>query len=55
MAPKYGPTYEKDDWVFCFHGPILYKARVLSVEQLDSKDKKAGYRYRVHYKGWKNT
>ncbi|KAI4188074.1 MAG: hypothetical protein L6R41_002376 [Letrouitia leprolyta] len=44
--------YEKDEKVLCFHGELLYEAKILEVEQdTDTKS----YRYRIHYKGWKNT
>lgn len=35
----------------------MYEAKIIDVEPRESKgdDKKAGFRYKVHYKGWKNT
>lgn len=50
MQPK--QHYEKDEKVLCFHGELLYEAKILEVEQ-DTETK--SYRYRIHYKGWKNT
>ncbi|KAL9002320.1 MAG: hypothetical protein Q9188_004743 [Gyalolechia gomerana] len=50
MQPK--QNYEKDDKVLCFHGELLYEAKILEVEQ-DTETK--SFRYRIHYKGWKNT
>lgn len=44
--------YEKDEKVLCFHGELLYEAKILDVEQ-DTETK--SFRYRIHYKGWKNT
>ncbi|KAL8718468.1 MAG: hypothetical protein Q9225_004399 [Loekoesia sp. 1 TL-2023] len=44
--------YEKDEKVLCFHGELLYEAKILEVEQ-DTETK--SFRYRIHYKGWKNT
>ncbi|KAL9601955.1 MAG: hypothetical protein Q9219_002179 [cf. Caloplaca sp. 3 TL-2023] len=44
--------YEKDEKVLCFHGELLYEAKILEVEQ-DAETK--SFRYRIHYKGWKNT
>lgn len=53
MAPV--AAYEKDDKVLCFHGDLLYEAKVLKVKMPDPKDKKSPPLYFVHYKGWKNT
>lgn len=50
MQPK--QNYEKDEKVLCFHGELLYEAKILEVEQ-DTETK--SFRYRIHYKGWKNT
>lgn len=49
------PTYQKDEKALCFHGELLYEAKVLEVRKVDPKDKTSAYEYRVHYKGWKNT
>ncbi|KAG0636656.1 MRG-domain-containing protein [Tuber brumale] len=46
-------TYEVQERVLCFHGPMLYEAKVLEVKK--SEDKKELPEYKVHYKGWKNT
>ena len=53
MAAK--QQYEKDEKVLCFHHEMLYEAKVIDVRQEDKNDKKAGYGYLIHYKGWKNT
>jgi mortality factor 4-like protein 1 len=50
-----GVTYEKDDKVLCFHGDLLYEAKILDVKHEDEKDRKSPLVYLVHYKGWKNT
>ncbi|KAI4201512.1 MAG: hypothetical protein LQ346_002148 [Caloplaca aetnensis] len=50
MIPK--QQFDKDEKVLCFHGELLYEAKVLEVEREHST---APFRYRVHYKGWKNT
>ena len=42
--------FDKDEKVLCFHGELLYEAKILEVDQ-DSPS--AGFLYRVHYKGWK--
>ncbi|KAF2724150.1 MRG-domain-containing protein [Polychaeton citri CBS 116435] len=57
MAPasSSGPVYNKDERVLCFHHELLYEAKVLDNKIKDPHDKKDGYVYRVHYKGWKNT
>ncbi|KAJ4368861.1 Esa1p-associated factor [Neocucurbitaria cava] len=57
MAPAAAPepSYRKDEKVYCFHHELLYEAKVLEVKAVDGDDKKSGFQYRVHYKGWKNT
>ncbi|KAI4130014.1 MAG: hypothetical protein LQ338_001948 [Usnochroma carphineum] len=50
MLPK--QRFEKDEKVLCFHGELLYDAKILEVEQESSS---APFRYRIHYKGWKST
>ena len=47
--------YQKDEKVLCFHHELLYEAKVLDHKVKDPNDKKDGFMYRVHYKGWKNT
>ncbi|OAK98047.1 mortality factor 4-like protein-like protein 1 [Phaeosphaeriaceae sp. SRC1lsM3a] len=54
-APAPEPSYRKDEKVFCFHHELLYEAKVLELKPLEGDDKKSGFQYRVHYKGWKNT
>lgn len=54
--PKQTPfAFDKDEKVLCFHGPYLYEAKILNLEQADPKNKKSAWKYLVHYKGWKNT
>lgn len=58
MAPHSNeskPMYQKDEKALCFHGELLYEAKVLEVRRQDAKDKTSPHEYRVHYKGWKNT
>ncbi|KAK1056579.1 Esa1p-associated factor [Friedmanniomyces endolithicus] len=57
MAPSTSaqPAYSKDEKVLCFHHELLYEAKVVEAKVKDPNDKKDGYLYRVHYKGWKNT
>jgi mortality factor 4-like protein 1 len=56
MAPAAAPEpmYRKDEKAFCFHHELLYEAKVLEVRPAED-DKKNGFQYKVHYKGWKNT
>ncbi|KAG9289151.1 hypothetical protein G9A89_022460 [Geosiphon pyriformis] len=49
--------HEKED-VLCFHGPLLYEARVLKAEIWnpgDSETGDTGPHYYIHYKGWKSS
>ena len=55
MAPRKPLFGDGDGWVLCFHGPLLYEAKILEFRQADSKDKNSAWEYKVHYKGWKNT
>ena len=60
MPPKQAAApYAVDERVFCFHMDMLYEARVLDVQQVAgvpaSADAGQRWRYRIHYKGWKNT
>ncbi|KAL8683566.1 MAG: hypothetical protein Q9186_000478 [Xanthomendoza sp. 1 TL-2023] len=48
VMPK--QLFEKDEKVLCFHGELLYEAKILEVSQDSSSDP---YQYRIHYKGWK--
>lgn len=47
------PQFSKDSKVLCFHLDMLYEAKIMDVEPLEKPAD--GYRYKVHYKGWKNT
>ncbi|KAL1601016.1 Esa1p-associated factor [Nothophoma quercina] len=57
MAPAAAPepTFQKDEKIFCFHHELLYEAKVTEVKPNEDDDKKSGFQYKVHYKGWKNT
>jgi len=46
-------TYDVQERVLCFHGPMLYEAKVLEISK--PEDKKEAPKYKIHYKGWKNT
>ena len=55
MAPtrQQPPQFSKDEKVLCFHMDMLYEAKVMDVEPAEKPAE--GYRYKIHYKGWKNT
>ncbi|KAG8626709.1 hypothetical protein KVT40_005654 [Elsinoe batatas] len=56
MAPaNSGAMYAKDERALCFHGELLYEAKVLDTRPVDQNDRKGPWQYLVHYKGWKNT
>lgn len=47
------PQYAKDEKVLCFHMDMLYEAKIMDLQPLEKPSD--GFRYKVHYKGWKNT
>lgn len=47
------PPFSKDQKVLCFHMDMLYEAKIMDVEPVEKPGE--GFRYKVHYKGWKNT
>ncbi|KAK1250517.1 hypothetical protein MKX08_010520 [Trichoderma sp. CBMAI-0020] len=47
------PPFNKDEKVLCFHMDMLYEAKIMDVQPAEKPNE--GYRYKVHYKGWKNT
>lgn len=47
------PLFHKDEKVLCFHMDMLYEAKVMDVQPGEKAGE--GFRYKVHYKGWKNT
>ncbi|KAL9595718.1 MAG: hypothetical protein Q9179_004876 [Wetmoreana sp. 5 TL-2023] len=51
MLPK--QNFGTDEKVLCFHGEMLYEAKILDVKQ--EPPTTGPYSYRIHYKGWKNT
>ncbi|EPS45020.1 hypothetical protein H072_979 [Dactylellina haptotyla CBS 200.50] len=57
MPPKAAkpapPLYEVGERVLCFHGPLLYEAKVLEIK--NPGEPGASYSYKVHYKGWKSS
>ncbi|KAL5593991.1 hypothetical protein BROUX41_001044 [Berkeleyomyces rouxiae] len=54
MAPSRhaASPFVKDERVLCFHHEMLYEAKVLDVQKVSGVD---GWKFKVHYKGWKNT
>ncbi|KAF8337333.1 MRG-domain-containing protein [Cantharellus anzutake] len=51
-------NYQVGEKVLCYHGPVIYEAKVLKAEIWDAANIKtgtAGPHYFVHYKGWKQT
>ena len=53
------PTYTTGEKVLCYHGPLLYEAKVLKTAPIEQDASTAttegGTQYFVHYKGWKQT
>lgn len=45
--------FKKDEKVLCFHMDMLYEAKIMDVQPAEQPED--GFRYKVHYKGWKNT
>jgi len=44
--------------VLCYHGPVIYEAKILKAEMFDDANTQTGFigaHYWVHYKGWKAT
>ncbi|PBP21950.1 keratinolytic protein, partial [Diplocarpon rosae] len=60
MAPSKAAAansaYAKDERVLCFHHDMLYEAKILDVRKGEEKEgEQNSWRYKIHYKGWKNT
>ncbi|KAJ1999182.1 Esa1p-associated factor [Coemansia thaxteri] len=50
--------FRPNERILCFHGPLLYEAKVVKAEMWDGTDPdtpEPGPHYFVHYKGWKQT
>ncbi|KAI1328584.1 MRG-domain-containing protein [Xylariaceae sp. FL0255] len=54
MAPKQekGTEFIKDQRVLCFHGDLLYEAKITDV-RVEAGKKAEDAQYHIHYKGWK--
>ncbi|KAI5122398.1 hypothetical protein M0805_002949 [Coniferiporia weirii] len=51
-------AYAPNERVLCYHGPLVYEAKVLKAENWDETTSQAGGigpHFFVHYKGWKQT
>ncbi|EJD00406.1 MRG-domain-containing protein [Fomitiporia mediterranea MF3/22] len=52
------PQFTLNEVVLCYHGPLIYEARVRKTDnytESNSPTGRTGPHYFVHYKGWKNT
>ncbi|KAG7442111.1 MRG-domain-containing protein [Guyanagaster necrorhizus] len=47
-------TFEIGERILCYHGPLIYEAKVLEAQNMESPAF-SGIHYLVHYKGWKRT
>ncbi|KAL8639307.1 MAG: hypothetical protein Q9228_003645 [Teloschistes exilis] len=52
MTPR--QNFQQDEKVLCFHGELLYEAKILEVQNAGASVPNP-FSYRVHYKGWKST
>ncbi|KAI1457852.1 MRG-domain-containing protein [Annulohypoxylon moriforme] len=55
MAPSrqnQAPPYAKDEKVLCFHGDLMYEAKIMEVS-VKPGQKPEDAQYRIHYRGWK--
>ncbi|KAH9946573.1 MRG-domain-containing protein [Amylocystis lapponica] len=51
-------TFAQGERVLCYHGPLVYEAKILKIENWDESTTKLGSigpHFFVHYKGWKQT
>ncbi|KAI0349842.1 MRG-domain-containing protein [Trametes cingulata] len=51
-------TFTVNERVLCYHGPLIYEAKVLKTDNWDESNTQTGVvgpHYYVHYKGWKQT
>ncbi|KAI0919770.1 hypothetical protein AcV5_001746 [Taiwanofungus camphoratus] len=52
------PAFAPGERVLCYHGPLVYEAKVLRTETWDARNTRTGAlgpHFLVHYKGWKQT
>ncbi|KAF8888995.1 MRG-domain-containing protein [Infundibulicybe gibba] len=58
MATTPVPTFTTNERILCYHGPLIYEAKVLKTQNFDETTTNTGHvgaHYFVHYKGWKQT
>ncbi|KAJ7580209.1 MRG-domain-containing protein [Mycena floridula] len=58
MADIEPPTFAVGEKCLCYHGPLIYEAKVIKSQHMNEETSKTGYvgiHYLVHYKGWKQT
>ena len=51
-------TFTQNERVLCYHGPMIYEAKILKIDNWDETTTKSGSvgpHFFVHYKGWKQT
>jgi mortality factor 4-like protein 1 len=51
-------SFSINERVLCYHGPLVYEAKILKLEHWDesnTKNGELGPHFFVHYKGWKQT
>lgn len=51
-------TFQPNERVLCYHGPLIYEAKVLKAEvwnEQNTRTGEVGPHFFVHYKGWKQT
>jgi mortality factor 4-like protein 1 len=51
-------TFDVNERVLCYHGPLIYEAKILEVaiwDETTTKVDSIGPHFHVHYKGWKQT
>lgn len=58
MSTTISIPFTVNERVLCYHGPLIYEAKVLKTEMWDETNTKlagVGPHFLVHYKGWKQT
>ena len=51
-------SFSINERVLCYHGPLIYEAKILKQEHFDESNLltgEVGPHFFVHYKGWKQT
>lgn len=48
-------TFAQNERVLCYHGPMIYEAKILKIDGWDETTGTVGPHFFVHYKGWKQT